>query len=394
MNEKEILGRKSVYLKIVWLVMATSGIVIIEPAPVDIGIIVLFILGLLFSEISLKKSVAIPYTIIFLFIFANVISFFVAYEPIHAFRYTGITIYLIISWLFFIGFVNVHGERAVKVIFLGYAFAALLSSFLAISAYFSLIPAQEMFVKYGRVKGLFKDPNVYGPFMIPIALYALIQIEATKKFYRIGWLLLFLISSLSVLLSYSRAAWGSYALALVAYFIIRFLMAPNVKLISRYMFLCGAIVAALFFITTIPQVKATLATRSALQDYDNVRFSKQEQSLDIAMHSPLGIGSGQSEIVINYATHNSYLRVWLENGFLGITCYVLLIVLCLIKSIRCAIRTKNPLYAMAAAAIIAIIVNSFVVDTVHWRHAWLVFAIPWFSHPTLYREAVKQSHSG
>jgi hypothetical protein len=37
--------------------------------------------------------------------------------------------------------------------------------------YFELIPgAHEMMTRYGRATGLFKDPNVFGPFLLPAML--------------------------------------------------------------------------------------------------------------------------------------------------------------------------------------------------------------------------------
>lgn len=37
--------------------------------------------------------------------------------------------------------------------------------------YFDLLPgAREMMTRYGRATGLFKDPNVFGPFLVPAML--------------------------------------------------------------------------------------------------------------------------------------------------------------------------------------------------------------------------------
>ena len=71
-----------------------------------------------------------------------------------------------------------------------------------------------------RASGFFKDPNVYGPFLIPIALILLEQ-RIAPRFPRVlrlralsSWLIL-LALTLGVLFSYSRAAWANFVIALI-----------------------------------------------------------------------------------------------------------------------------------------------------------------------------------
>ena len=45
---------------------------------------------------------------------------------------------------------------------------------LGIVGYFDLLPgAHELLTRYGRATGPFKDPNVFGPFLVPALVYAL-----------------------------------------------------------------------------------------------------------------------------------------------------------------------------------------------------------------------------
>ncbi|WP_440969860.1 O-antigen ligase family protein [Peribacillus frigoritolerans] len=375
--------KKSLYLGIVWLVIASSGVVTIEPAPVDIGIMFLFVMGLFYSRISIRRSILSLYTLLFLFVFSNVFSIFIAHDKILGVKYMTITLYLILSWLFFISLVNNYGEKAVKTIFSGYTVAALFSSVLGILSYFKLIPSYEQFLKFERATGLFKDPNVYGPFMIPVALYALVRLEVTRGVHRIYWLSVLLLTSIGVLLSYSRAAWGSYVLAIGVYAGIRFFINPSLKKVKRWVLFLGIIAILAIALMRIPHLHQDITNRLAYQNYDNQRFANQGKALEIAIKSPLGIGPGQSEKVLDISTHNSYLRVWIENGYLGLICYVIFIVSSIFRGLKCALKTKNAIYAMATAALMAIVLNSFVVDVVHWRHFWLILAVPWFPPGTV-----------
>ncbi|RAS84343.1 hypothetical protein A3863_24390 [Priestia endophytica] len=390
MKKQQNSNRGSFFLMALWMVMATSGIVIFEPAPIDLGIIFLFMVGILFAKVSIRNSLSSLYMLLFAMIITNLVPLLLAGDKIIGIKYFAITLYLMLSWLFFIGLVNVYGDRAVKVIFSGYTFAALLSAMLGILAYLSLIPSGDMFLKFGRATGLFKDPNVYGPFMIPIVLYALVKLEDVKKTYRFWWILVIILASLAILLSYSRAAWGSYIAALVVYSVIRFWIKPNIKLIFSVIVMGGIISIGLMYLLSIPQIQKDMTNRFAYQEYDNDRFAHQDEALQIALSHPLGKGPGQAELVLNYATHNSYLRIWLENGYLGLLFYLLLIISSIFRSIKYALKTKNPLYALAAASIVAVVINSFVVDVVHWRHFWLVLSIPWFAHPSLFKRVIDE----
>ena len=53
--------------------------------------------------------------------------------------------------------------------FSGYMFAALFAAVVGIMAYFGWIPWADLFLKYAqmRVSSVFKDANVFGPFLIP-----------------------------------------------------------------------------------------------------------------------------------------------------------------------------------------------------------------------------------
>lgn len=358
--------------------MAASGIVFIEPAPMDFGIMIVLALGILLGKIKFSKKLLVIFAVIYTFILANVISFFEADNFPVALRYFAITIYLVLSWFFYIGFVGKYKEKAVNVLFLGYTFAAVSSAILGLLAYFSIIPDNETLVKFGRMSGYFKDPNVFGPFMIPAALYALSKIE--KENSKLKWYAVFGLTSVAVLLSYSRAAWGCYAVALLVYFGIKFLRKPNFKVLIKTMFLVGIITSGLLYLVSIPQISASLEQRFAIHAYDTDRFAKQDQALNVILDYPFGIGPGQTELTLDYATHNGYLRIWLENGLLGFLSYMLLIICSLFVSIRKSISTGNNIYIIATASIISTLVNSFVIDIVHWRHFWFLLAIPWFPY--------------
>ena len=53
-----------------------------------------------------------------------------------------------------------------------YCFAAALAAVAALVGYFNVLPGSfELFTKHSRAAGTFKDPNVFGPFLVPPILY-------------------------------------------------------------------------------------------------------------------------------------------------------------------------------------------------------------------------------
>ena len=60
------------------------------------------------------------------------------------------------------------------------------------------------------------------------------------------------------------------------------------------------------------------ANRLSLQSYDTDRFGTQLYAFRVALDTPLGIGPGQwFRSHYHHATHNLYIRVLVENGWLG-----------------------------------------------------------------------------
>ena len=89
----------------------------------------------------------------------------------------------------------------------------MIAALAGIVGYFRVLPGRaELLLLYDRARGTFKDPNVFGAFLILPALLALQTVIAGRfaQALRRAWLLLGLFT-VGVLLSFSRAAWGQFA---------------------------------------------------------------------------------------------------------------------------------------------------------------------------------------
>lgn len=368
----------SLFLLSVFLIMASSSIVLIEPAPVDLGLMLLLAAGialrrLQFSYLNLTAGAVFLY----LFIVGNIISMFNIPHAGLGVRDFAITFYLILSWGLFIGLIEMYGDKAVKTLILGYTVAAFSAAVLGILAFFNIIPWQDILMKAERVKGLFKDPNVFGPFLIPIALYAYSIIERPKEKKKLWWLAALLILSLGIFLSFSRAAWGNFLLSLLVYFAFRLFFEPSLKIVGKFILTLALVLGVFYYVISIPFVNDMFYERFSYQNYDNDRFSNQAVAVEVGISTPLGIGPGQYQEVIGYATHNSYLKILSENGIIGFIGYIGFVFATLYRCSRLMVLTKNPFFIVIFASAIGMVFNGLVVDTIHWRHFWFVFALPW-----------------
>ena len=124
-----------------------------------------------------------------------------------------------------------------------------------------------------------------------------------------------------------------------------------------------------------------LSRRFGMQNYDVDRFATQREALEVAARTPWGIGPGQSESTFTRAAHNTYVRGFVENGYLGGLALVLSMYVSLFAGLWAALSSREPRHqiamAVVASSLAAVCVESIVIDTVHWRHPWILMAMCW-----------------
>ena len=100
--------------------------------------------------------------------------------------------------------------------------------------------------------------------------------------------------------------------------------------------------------------------------------------------SPPSIRSGSapasSSAVSEISAHSTYVRALAEQGVLGVLVILGLVLLTLGFAARNAAFGRDT-YGIGSAALLAawcgVLANSAFVDTLHWRHLWLVAALIW-----------------
>lgn len=371
------------YLSAIALVFSLSSVVFIEPAPFDILILLLMGIGFFGGYLQVPQHLRVPLVLLWLFLLQNFISMYVAEEVGQGIKFLFVTTYLLVFWFFLVGIIIHFQASAINSLFFGYVSAAILSSIIGFLTYLRLMPSSEMFMTAGRIQAFFKDPNVFGPFLIPIALYSILELEKPGTLRKGWWAAVCMLMSAAIFLSYSRAAWINYVVSLSVLFVLFFRhikhLRDKVRKLTTILLVSVLFIALYVYLIDIAHVSDMFTERFRLQGYDQERFATQKMAFQSLMTRPFGIGPGQADVTFHLSTHSLYARVFSENGIFGGIVFIIFVGITYVRIVRLAFQklAYDRIFIVCAASLTGILVNSFVVDTLHWRHFWILMAIPW-----------------
>jgi O-antigen ligase len=272
----------------------------------------------------------------------------------------------------------------VRLVVGAYIAGAALSAVLALLAVLGApLPGRAALIGEGvRAQGLFKDPNVFAPYLIPALLIVLEEMVRPRLFHlrrRTGGALLAVLA-LGIVFAYSRAAWLNLAIALV---VMLGVMAARggagrrvLPVLAVVLALAGVAVGAI----AVSGSGAILRERAQTQQYDTERFAAQRSGVRLAEDHPLGIGPGQFDVVEPISSHSIYVRLLAEQGVLGLAVLLVLLGGTLGLAVQNAVVGRDA-YGVGSAALLGawcgLLANSAFIDSLHWRHLWLVAALIW-----------------
>jgi len=375
-------------LAIVWLAIAASSIVFIEPALTDL--LSILALGLFFVlGMRIPPGFGVAGFFLGLYLVANVLASAFTPDPTVSFRSVGVRFFIASSCLLFVCLIYENPKRVTAVLWNAYVVAGLIAIFAGIAGYYGLSSATEQFVEYGRARAMFKDPNVYGPFIVPVAIYALAKLETANRRQIVGYSALLAIACFGLLLGFSRGSWINFVIAMTLFFVIRIRTQRSPEKRQRIVgTLLLLIIGGSVFIAGIAsteKIQTMLDQRlKIVQYYDTGEHGRLTRQLEIVKSitvTPLGIGAGQSEegSFFQGAPHNVYLHVLIESGWIGGFSFIAFILLTVWKGARYFQHAPDidAVNIAAYACVIGILTQSFFIDSTHWRHLFLLFAMVW-----------------
>jgi hypothetical protein len=338
------------------------------------------------AGVKFERLLALPFLMLLVWNLGGMLSLLNVPGEEKAIQYTATSVYLAIAAMLFACLFAQNTMTRLVTMRTAYVLTATLISLAGIAGYFSLFPhAHDLFATFDRALGAFKDPNVFGPFLI---WPALIVIERMlTRHIGIRDLAIVGILLLGLLLSFSRGAWFHFAVSCAVTVALTMLTAPTLRERFRIFTISavsvGGLAVLVVILLALPSIGNMFAQRAQLIQYYDVgeggRFELQRIALSVVLNFFNGMGPFEFARVYGLQQHNVYLQAFIVYGWIGGMAYILLLLSTLWIGVRTVFeRTPwQPYMITALAAFLGEVLEGFVIDTDHWRHFYLLLGMIW-----------------
>jgi hypothetical protein len=372
---------------LVWLVGASGAIVFIEPSPYELMTLTA---AVLFFATGLRLRLVFMPLLLLLFLL-NVgysIGAIPFLDKSEVANWIATSWYMAFTVIFLAMVVSEDTAARLDMLRRGLVVGALIASLAGIAGYLNLIPGgHDLLTLYERARGTFKDPNVLGAFLILPALFVLQSVVSDGFGKSFLSTIALAIMALAILLAFSRAAWGG--LVLTSAFMLALMVLTSPSRAQRSRIIVMSVVAVILVVLLIAvllsfdSIREMFQQRASFdQSYDEGRFGRFGRHIlgaDMALDLPFGIGPLQFHNYFPEDTHNSYLNAFMSGGWLAGICYPALVFITVIFGFR-HVFVPVPwqrTYLAVFAAFLGTVGESFIIDTDHWRHFWMMLGTMW-----------------
>ena len=262
-------------------------------------------------------------------------------------------------------------------LFKTYILSCFVASGLGIVGFFAKI---DFLLWDDRARGLIDDPNMYGSFLVPGALFCLFVLHhgRGRKWVYAPALVVVLVG---IMLSFSRAAQVSLILSAGAYlvFLNRYHFGRLLAQVAIGIFcLSLLLVSALIVVPAFAKKFTERATFAASYDQGHGgRYGRYAQSVPMILENARGIGILQQEKIFEEPIHNIFLSSFLNYGWAGGFAWLSLFALSLFVGVYNYRRARSPVAAVLLASFLAPVMCAALHEGEHWRHLWLMIGLLW-----------------
>ena len=295
------------------------------------------------------------------------------------------SLYLAITAIFFVVFFNERTGERIALCLKAFAASTIFGAVTGIVGYFNLADTGEIFATFGRAAGTFKDPNVFGSYLIMGALY-LLQLGMFgrgRSLVLAGSL--FLVDLLGIFLSFSRGSWGAFLIALTTMVGLTFVTTQQSSMRRRIVIgiVCALLAGALVLVAilSIDSVRELFLQRLQApgEEYDDPRFLNQMRSLPMLLDRPNGFGPLRFRLWFDLEPHSSYVNAFASYGWFGGFMFLTLVGATTFVGFRLAL-VRSPFQNFALVvwpSLMAFLLQGFQIDIDHWRHVYLMLGMIW-----------------
>ncbi|MGY3615726.1 O-antigen ligase family protein [Bradyrhizobium sp. USDA 10063] len=371
----------------VWLAGASGAIVFIEPSPYEL---VTLTAAVIFFATGLRMRLAFM-PLLLMLVVLNV-GYSIGAIPVldrpEIATWIATSWYMAVTVVFFAMVICEDTEARLDMLRRGLVVGGMIASLAAIGGYFHLVPGgYDLLTLYGRARGTFKDPNVLGAFLILPALFSLQSVVSDPFGKAFRNVVAFGIMSLAILLAFSRAAWGG--LVITAAFMLALMVLTSRSQSERSRIIVMALVAAVLAVALVAILLSFDSTAQMFkqrasfdQSYDEGRFGRFGRHIlgaQMALDLPFGIGPLQFRNYFPEDTHNSYLNAFMSGGWISGLVYPALVFVTVMTGFRYIFLPLpwQRTYLAIFSAFLGTVGESFIIDTDHWRHFWMMLGAMW-----------------
>ncbi|MFM9975065.1 MAG: O-antigen ligase family protein [Beijerinckiaceae bacterium] len=370
----------------VWLLFASGFLVFIEPAPFEIAFL---IVTLIFVFTGLRfNAFLLPMTLLLvLYNIGGGLSLINAIDNPQATWFVVISAYMAVMAIIIACIFSEDTQRRLEWMKRGYLVAAVLASITGIMGYFDIAGTFDLFTRYARAVGTFKDPNVFSTFLVLPLVYTTqaIILGTAKRPLLLAIPLLIMITA--VFLSFSRGAWGVTVGALMLSVLLSFLTASANKTRIRIVIIAFSGLALLIIMLAVAlqfdAIRQTFEVRASLnQSYDQGetgRFGNQLRSIPLLLESPNGLGPFRFREYFIDDPHNTFINAFASYGWLGGLSYMALIACTMGVGWKLVFK-RTPWQTESIAiwsTLFFLILQGMQIDTDHWRHFYVLVGLTW-----------------
>jgi O-antigen ligase len=369
---------------VLFLTILISFLVFIEPSPYEFISLLLGFTCLL-AGLRLDRKLLPLIILLLLYNLGGAFALIPVINDEAAVRFVAVSFYLAITAIIFATIFSTKPDRRAAILRTAYIIAGVCVAITGIIGYFKLVPGAEIFTLYNRAKGSFKDPNVYGPFMVLPMLF-LLQAMLIRG-VRISYLIAALTMAVGLFLSFSRAAWAHMVFSAVMMIALMFVTSDSIRfrarLVSFTVMATLVAVGMLGALLAVGNVGTVFKERATLTQYydkgESGRFANQRNSISELIELPNGYGPLQFRYHFSNDPHQVYLNAFASYGWLGGFSYLTLVLLTLWLGFRTVfVRTPWQSYCIATVSTFTgVALEGLVIDTDHWRHYFLLVGMIW-----------------
>ena len=377
--------RERILLMVLYLTVLMSSVAFVEPSPHD-ALMGLLAVACLVAGVRFDRHIVLLFLLLLVWNVGGLLSLLNVPGEQQTIQFAATSLYLAIAAMLFAGLFAHNTMPRIRTVRAAYVLTATAVSLAGIAGYFSLFPrAHDLFATYDRALGAFKDPNVFGPFLIWPALVVLDRILVRRiSLIDLGIAGILL---LGLLLSFSRGAWIHFAVSCSVMIVLAFVTVETLRARMRIFIMTAIALAALAALLAIAlsfeSVADMFRERAQLtQSYDvgsGGRFTLQELAIGEMLNFPNGMGPFEFSRVHGLQQHNVYLQAFLVYGWLGGTAYLTLLAATIWTALQtvCVRTPWQPYLICAFATFVGVVVEGLVIDTDHWRHFFLLLGMIW-----------------